>query len=86
MDSIVKKVAAAYVAPKILKRLKWQYLVFGVAAYYGLKLLSKKGVLPKQTGAALDFVDKGIDMAKKQIGIQTPVSSKDPLQMHADLH
>ncbi len=85
MNSTAKNIAAAYLAPKVLKRFKWQYLVFGVAAYYGLKLLSKKGVLPNQTGKALELIDQGIDFAKGQVGLQKPSEKLTPAHLHADV-
>lgn len=67
-----KTAAAAYVAPKVLKNFKWQWLVYGAVAYYALKLMSKKGILPNQTGPAVDFIDNGIDkgvgFAKESLG------------------
>lgn len=54
---------------QLLWLLKWQWIFYGVAAYYGLKLLKQWGVFPKQTGAAVDLIDQGVDIAKKQIGL-----------------
>ena len=68
MNSQLETAAAAFVAPKLLSKFRFRYLVYGAAAYYGLKYLSSRGVFPKQTGAAVDLIDKGIDLAKNQVG------------------
>jgi hypothetical protein len=68
MNSDVTNAATALVAPKLLGNFKFRWLVYGAAAYYGLKYLSSRGIFPKQTGAALDLIDKGIDVAKQQVG------------------
>jgi len=39
-------------------------------AYYGLRFLNKRGILPAQTGAALDLADRAIDSAKEALGIE----------------
>ncbi len=62
--------AAAGLAPTVARRIGLRWIIFGVAAYYGLKLLNKKGILPKETDAALGFIDKGINLAKETIGAQ----------------
>lgn len=88
MSSVVQNIAAGYLAPKVLKRFKWQYVVFGVAAYYGLKLLAKKGIFPAQTNKALNLIDQGVDYAKEQVGIHPSQRNQarkvTPAQMHAD--
>lgn len=68
MDSSFNK-TAGFLAPRALGGLKLRWIVWGVAAYYGLKYLNKRGIMPDQTGAALGFIDKGIDYAKSQIGV-----------------
>ncbi len=74
MNSQLEAAAASFVAPKLLSKFRFRYLVFGAAAYYGLKYLSSRGVFPKQTGAAVDLIDRGIDMAKNQVGIGSSMS------------
>ncbi len=69
MNSQFETAAAAIVAPKLLSKFKFRYLIYGAAAYYGLKYLASRGVFPQQTGAAVDLIDKGIDLAKHQVGI-----------------
>jgi hypothetical protein len=63
-------VKESILVPAILSQVKLRWIVYGVAAYYGLKLLSKKGLLPQQADAALDVVDQGIDLAKEKIGFK----------------
>ncbi|MBC7741478.1 MAG: hypothetical protein H7061_04720 [Bdellovibrionaceae bacterium] len=68
MNSAVNK-AAIVAAPSLLSRFKLRYLVLGVGAYYALKMLRSRGALPKQADAALDYIDRGIDMAKDRVGL-----------------
>ena len=68
MNANVTNAATALVAPKLMKNFKLRWLVYGAAAYYGLKYMSSRGIFPKQTGAALDLIDKGIDVAKERVG------------------
>ncbi len=68
MSSTIEAAATAYVAPKIIRNIKFQWVLYGVAAYFGLKFLNRQGILPKQTGMALDMIDRGIDIAKRQVG------------------
>ena len=68
MNPNVTNAATALVAPKLMKSFKLRWLVYGAAAYYGLKYMSSRGIFPKQTGAALDLIDKGIDVAKERVG------------------
>ena len=72
MNPTVKNLAAAYVVPALLSRVKLRWLAFGAIAYYGLKILNEKGMLPAQAGHALDAVDRGIDMAKEKVGFSKP--------------
>ncbi len=66
MDT-VKNLAALYVAPKLMKNFKWRWLAYGVAAYYGLKLLKSQGLLPKAAEPVVDFVDHKIAQAKDSV-------------------
>ena len=68
MNSTVETAAAAIIAPRILKGFRLHWLLYGAAAYYGLRLMSKRGIFPKQADAALDVIDRGIDAAKSSIG------------------
>lgn len=71
MNPALESAATAYIAPKIVRGIKLRWLFYGMAAYYGLKYLNKRGILPKQTDAALGAIDKGIDYAKTQAGFKT---------------
>lgn len=81
MNPTVEKAAAAYMAPKLMKGFRLRWLVYGAAAYYGLKFLNKRGVLPNQTGAALDLIDRGIDMAKERVGFTGGQSSRHTAEL-----
>ena len=69
MESNVKNAAAAIVAPTLLKNFKLRWVVYGAAAYFGLRYLNKRGILPKQTGAALDLIGQGVDVVRQRVGI-----------------
>lgn len=75
MNPTVKNLAVAYMVPAVLARVKLKWIVFGVIAYYGLKILSEKGVLPAKANQALDAVDRGIDVAKEKIGFEVDTNS-----------
>lgn len=77
MDSKLTQAAAAYVAPKVMRGFRFRWLVYGAAAYYGIKMLNSRGILPKQTGAALDLIDRGIGMAKQRVGFGAGSSVAD---------
>lgn len=74
----IAKAAAAGIAPRILKKVGMRWAFAGVAAYYGLKYLNKKGILPKQTGAALDMIDQGIHKAQEVFGFESSPAPKAP--------
>ena len=73
-STTVKNIAAAYLVPVLLARVKLRWIAFGVIAYYGLKILSEKGVLPDAAHKALDAVDHGIDLAKEKIGFSKDIT------------
>lgn len=69
MNPNISTAAGAYLAPKVLRGFRLSWLVYGAAAYYGLKYLNKRGILPNQTGAVLGVIDQGINYAKDQFGM-----------------
>lgn len=69
MNPAIETAAASYIAPKVFRGFRFRWLVYGAAAYYGLKFLNKRGILPKQTDAALNLIDRGINVAKQRVGI-----------------
>ncbi len=70
MNKNISNTAKTFGGAKLLNGFRLSWLVYGVAAYYGLKFLNKKGIMPKQTDAALGLLDKGIDFAKGQVGLK----------------
>ena len=68
----VKDVATTYLGTKAIQGFRLRWLVYGAAAYYALRLMSKRGIFPKQANAALDLIDRGIEVAKRQIGVDVP--------------
>ncbi|AGH95953.1 hypothetical protein [Pseudobdellovibrio exovorus] len=47
MDSSLKNAAMAVIAPKVVKSFRWQWLLYGAAAYYVLKYLAGRGFFGK---------------------------------------
>lgn len=74
-SSTAAKLATAAIAPKLLNRSALKWIAFGAVAYYGLKYLSKKGMLPDQGEKALGAIDQGIDMAKENFGLKNQFHS-----------
>jgi hypothetical protein len=72
MNKSLENSAKALVGGRIAQGFRFSWLLYGAAAYFGIRYLYKKGILPKQTGAALDLMNKGVDYAKNQIGISAP--------------
>jgi hypothetical protein len=48
---------------------KMSWLLYGAAAYYGLRLLSKRGFFPASADQARDLIDRGINTVKQQVGM-----------------
>lgn len=56
MSSLFKSAAIAAVAPKVLKNVRWQWVLYGAAAYFAVKFLVQRGIL--STGFKKnDFID-----------------------------
>ncbi len=66
----LKHLAAAYLVPAILTRVKLRWIAFAAVAYYGLKMLNDRGALPAQADQAFRAIDRGIDAAKEKIGFK----------------
>jgi len=77
MNPTVTNAAAPYIAPKVLRGFRLRWLIYGAAAYYALRLMSKRGIFPKQTDAALDAIDRGLGAVKNQVGIGGTTSPVD---------
>jgi hypothetical protein len=67
MNKTTEALAAGYIAPKVLGGFKLRWIAYGALAYFGLRMMSKRGIFPKQADAALDAIDKGIDTVKNQV-------------------
>lgn len=79
MDTMAKSAIATVVGPKIARHVRFSWLIYGAVAYFGLRYLNKKGVFSRQTGMALNLMDRGIDTAKEHMGLKTERSEKhDP--------
>ena len=75
MTPTVKNLALGIIVPALLAKIRLRWVAFGVLAYYGLRLLNQKGVLPQQAHEAFDSIDRGIDAAKEKIGFSKSTSS-----------
>lgn len=60
-----------FVGAQLLRGFRLRWLVYGAAAYFALRLMSKNGIFAKQADAALDVIDRGIDNVKTQVGYNT---------------
>ena len=67
MNKTTEALATGYIAPKVISGFKFRWIAYGVLAYFGLRMMSKRGIFPKQADAALDVIDKGIDTVKNQV-------------------
>lgn len=79
MNKTIETAAAAFVAPKLLSGFKFRWLVYGAAAYFALRQMSKRGIFPKQADAALDVIDDGLDMVKAKVGLGSTAESAPSL-------
>jgi hypothetical protein len=66
MTETITNTAGALLAPKVLRAIRFRWLVYGAAAYLTLRFLNKRGILPRQTGAALDAIDHGFSALKER--------------------
>lgn len=82
MNPTIETVAAGYIAPKVLSRFRFRWLIYGAAAYFGLRYMSKRGIFPKQADAALDVIDKGIDAVKTQVGMKKKSVRESVAELH----
>jgi EamA domain-containing membrane protein RarD len=67
----VTKMAALAVAPKIVSKGKLKWVLIAAGTYYGLKYLSRKGLLPSAADSVLSKVDTVIDDAKAGFGFHS---------------
>ena len=77
MASIIETAAAGVVGPKLVRNFRFSWLVYGAVAYFGIRYLNKKGVMPKQTGMAMNAMNRGIDTAKGHLGLKTETPQPD---------
>lgn len=71
MAKAIQNAAATAAGAKMLRGFRLRWLVYGAAAYYALRLMSKNGIFAKQADAALDVIDRGIATAKERVGFTT---------------
>lgn len=69
MDSFFKSATMAAVAPQVLKRVKWQWIVYGAAAYFALKYLNKRGIFAKAKKPIRDFIDVEASAVQEKVDL-----------------
>lgn len=79
MNKTFENSAKALVGSRVARGFRFSWVLYGAAAYFGVRYLYKKGILPKQTGAALDLMNKGVEYAKARIGL---APSQEPSPVH----
>lgn len=52
--------AASIAGTQLLRRAKWSWLGYGVAAYVGLRLMRKFGIFENQADQALRLIDRTV--------------------------
>lgn len=67
MNKATEAIGVGYIAPKLLRGFRLRWIAYGALAYFGLRMMSKRGIFPKQADAALDVIDKGIDTVKSSV-------------------
>jgi hypothetical protein len=69
MNQAVTNATSAYLGGKFLQKFRLRWLLYGAAAYYGLRYMSRHGIMKPQADAALNVIDKGLGMAKQRVGL-----------------
>lgn len=68
MNSFLKSAAIAAVAPKVLKNVRWQWVLYGAAAYFTVKFLVQRGIL--SAGAQKnDYIDAEATSYSEKINV-----------------
>lgn len=55
--AILNNAAVSALAPALLRRAKWSFLGYGVAAYVGLRVARKFGLFGQYPDQAINFID-----------------------------
>jgi hypothetical protein len=58
--SALTDTATTLAGAQLMKRAKWTWLGYGVAAYVGLRLMRKFGIFDKQADQAIQFIDQKV--------------------------
>lgn len=70
MSTLLKNAAIAAIAPKVLKTVRWQWVVYGTAAYYVLKYLAGRGFFGRiNTEGAARFIDVEASSVQEKIDL-----------------
>ena len=67
MNPTIETAAHAYLVPKIARNFKMKWVIYGAAAYYGLRFLRSRGIMANQADFALNLIDRGIHTVKNAV-------------------
>lgn len=73
---MIKTIVGRKIAGKVARKLDLRMVGLGLAAYAGLHVLNRFGVLPAQTGAALRAIDRAVDAAGEFFGLEDRVPTR----------
>ncbi len=76
--------ALSAVGPAIVRRAKWSWLGYGLAAYVGLRLARRYGVFGEFPNRALDMIDGTVKTAAGSVGLGSFVSGQRSAQAGTD--
>lgn len=65
MGKRVRRFKKQVLGKKLAKQTDLRYLALGAAAVFGLRQLSKRGIFPKEMGAALDGAGPDVEQPRK---------------------
>ena len=74
--------ATNIIGSKLVRRIGFRWIAIGVAAYYGLRMLNKRGMLPQQAGPLFDKVDGFVDQTVGSFGFGAKPSAGAEASAH----
>ena len=60
MQKQIKKTAKRVLGRKLYKKMDFNLLLYGVAAYYGIKFLNSRGYLPTEASGLFETVERRV--------------------------
>jgi hypothetical protein len=61
--AIDPRVIAPFVSGPILRRLKWSWVGYGLAAYAGLRLMKRFDIMPHYADKGIRLIERGAQLA-----------------------